>query len=76
MAMKKTQLTTLMEHLRARGSISGLEARSIHRIDSLARRINDLEAKGHKFRRERRKDLTGKRYVRYFYEGANANHVA
>lgn len=63
------QRQTLLKHLGKVGSISNLEAITVHRIYALPRRISDLEAEGHQFIREHRKDVTGKRYVRYFYKG-------
>lgn len=67
--MGKPQTEILLDHFKLRESISALEARALYRIDSLSRRINDLEEQGHKFRREKKKDETRKRYVRYHYEG-------
>lgn len=63
--MSRPQLTMLVAHLSTYGSISALEAANLYRIRSLSRRINDLEAHGYEFRRERRKDPSGQRYVRY-----------
>lgn len=68
-----TQTQTLLKHLKKVGSISNLEAIHVHRIHALPRRISDLEEQGHEFIRERRKDVTGKRYVRYFYKGQKVN---
>lgn len=68
----KPQHALLLGHFRAVPSISALEAGALYRIRSLSRRINDLEAAGHKFRREMRRDATGQRYVRYFYQGVAA----
>ena len=59
------QVQTLYRHLESGKSISGYEARDLYRINSLPRRINDLEAKGFKIERERKTDMTGRRYVRY-----------
>lgn len=68
-----TQHQILLDHFKNVGSISGLEAITVHRIYALPRRIKDLEECGHQFIRERRRDVTGKRYVRYFYKGWKAN---
>ena len=65
----KRQTDLLLDHFKVRPDISALEAQALFRIRSLARRINDLEAQGYKFRREMRKDSTGQRYVRYYYLG-------
>ena len=68
----KRQTDLLLDHFSVRPDISALEAQAIFRIRSLSRRINDLEAQGHKFRRVMRKDSTGQRYVRYYYLGKEA----
>lgn len=67
--MHLPQTELLLRHFKSHQSISPLEAQSSYRIKSLARRINDLEAKGHVFRREQRHDGAGQRYVRYTYLG-------
>lgn len=66
-----SQLDLLLNHFShvSPPSISRLEASALYRIDSLSRRINDLEELGHKFERVMKHDNTGKRYVRYFYAG-------
>lgn len=72
---RKPQTSLLLDHFRARPndpSISSIEAQSMYRIRSLSRRINDLEAAGHKFVRSHRVDPTGQRYVRYTKIGAAA----
>lgn len=63
------QVNLLLSHFHQRNSISGVEAAALFRIRALPRRIKDLEALGHRFRRERRKDSTGQVYVRYHYLG-------
>lgn len=65
----KPQTALLLEHFKTKPSISGHEARGLYRIDSLPRRILDLEAQGHRFSKEAKKDPTGKRYTRYHYHG-------
>jgi hypothetical protein len=73
--MTMSQTDTLLNHfttLRARGavpSISNIEAQALFKIRALPRRISDLEARGHRFERERRVDTTGQRYVRYVHLG-------
>lgn len=64
-----SQPAILLEHFKTRPSISGLEANALYRIKSLPRRINDLEARGYEFIKERKKDPTGQRYVRYHLIG-------
>lgn len=69
----KPQHELLLEHFKTKPSISGHEARGLYRIDSLPRRILDLEARGHRFSKEAKKDPTGKRYTRYHYLGRAAS---
>lgn len=59
------QCQTVLEHLRKRGSISGVEAASVYRIRALPRRIADLRALGYQIESELRTDETGQRYARY-----------
>ena len=68
-----TQTEILLKHLKTVGSISNLEAIHVHRIHALPRRIADLKEQGYEFITERRKDVTGKRYVRYFLKGPKVN---
>lgn len=65
----KPQTDLLMDHFKVTRTISALEAAGLYRIRSLHRRIMDLEAKGHRFSRQMRKDPTGQRYMRYTYLG-------
>ena len=60
-----TQVETLIRHFKTAGSITNVEAQSVYKIRALPRRISDLEQRGMKFKRERKTDLTGQRYVRY-----------
>lgn len=59
------QLRQLGTHLCERGSISQLEAEALYRIKRVASRIDELRKIGLKITSEFKKDLTGKRYVRY-----------
>ena len=54
--MKQNEL--LMKHFENVGSISNMEAQSMYKIRALPRRVSDLEAKGYKFDRVRKTDLT------------------
>lgn len=65
--MKQTDV--ILNHLKIHKSITPMEAHIMFRVRSLSRRINDLEAKGHLFIREWKKDTTGQRYTRYYYLG-------
>jgi hypothetical protein len=60
------QCDTVLRHLLRAGSITGVEAASVHRIRALPRRIADHREAGYVVRREQRQDVTGQRYVRYF----------
>lgn len=71
--MKKLspQCRLVFNHLRLRGSISGVEANAIYRIRSLPRRILDIKNSGVLadvgafIRPEVRRDPLGQRYTRY-----------
>jgi hypothetical protein len=60
-----TQIELLKNHFNAGKSISNYEARDMYRINSLSRRINDLEERGMSINRQRKIDQTGRQYVRY-----------
>lgn len=60
-----TQQELLKNHFSTGKSISAYEARDMYRINSLPRRIKDLEQGGLKINRERKVDNTGRQYVRY-----------
>lgn len=67
------QLRTLFKHMSSprglKNGISDMEARLVHRINALPRRISDLtERFGVPIRKERREDPTGRPYVRYFID--------
>ena len=59
------QCRKLVDHLRDKGSISGMEAWAVYRIRALPRRVADLKAVGYVFLTEWKRDPTGQRYVRY-----------
>lgn len=60
-----TQIETLIRHFQHADSITNVEAQIVYKIRALPRRISDLENRGYKFKRVRKTDLTGQRYVRY-----------
>ena len=65
------QLRTIYKHLTSpKGldkGLSDMEARMVYRINALPRRISDLEAEfGVRIDRIRKKDPTGRAYVRYY----------
>ncbi len=65
----KPQTSLLLDHFRVRPDISGQEARGMFRIQSLPRRILDLEKQGYRFSKVLRTDSTGQRYTRYYLVG-------
>ena len=70
--MKLTpQAERVLRHLEIEGSISGVEAASIHKVRHLPRRIADLKEAGYPIRKEMRKDVIGQRYARYFLDTSN-----
>lgn len=77
----------VLEHLARTGSISSVEAHSVHKVRSLSRRITTISKKieemankrgdiasnpADRIRKERKRDTTGQRYVRYHLD----RHVA
>jgi len=62
------QARTVYDHLRRVGSLTGIEAESIHKVRHLPRRIADLRATGLNIRSKQCRDITGQRYVRYTLE--------
>jgi hypothetical protein len=67
-----TQLYLLWDHLISVGSITPVEAHELYQVRSFHRRMSDLAEQGVKFRKERRRDHTGRQYVKYHYAGFNA----
>lgn len=63
--MNKSQEALLIDHLKATGSITGVEAAAIYKIRSLPRRIANLRDRGALIHSKRCKDHTGQKYVRY-----------
>lgn len=57
----------ILRHLVKHGSITDEEARTVHRVRSLSRRITTLFNAGVGLWKEYRKDFYGQRYVRYHY---------
>lgn len=68
---KRPMVDLIIDHLRAFGSITSLEAQARYRVRALPRRICDIEALGYNVKREWRKDDAGQRYVRYFLVGTS-----
>lgn len=65
--MQKTQETLIFNHLKSRGSITAVEAQALYKVRSLTRRITTLRRTGANIESVWKTDLTGQRYVRYFY---------
>ena len=60
------QCRDILNHIIMKGSISQLEADSLYRVKRLTSRIHELKKWGVNIIAEMRKDITGKRYARYF----------
>jgi hypothetical protein len=61
----KSQLRLLTDHLCLKGTVSQLEAYNLYRISRLTSRVHELKKKGMDIITEEKRDVTGKRYVRY-----------
>ena len=59
------QCQIVLDHLKAEGSISGVEAAAVHKVRHLPRRIADLRGMGFDIVSTTKTDTTGQRYVRY-----------
>jgi len=59
------QCQTVLKHLTAAGSITGVEAESCHKIRHLPSRIFEMKRSGYDIRSAVHHDCTGQRYVRY-----------
>lgn len=67
------QALTVLTHLRVAGSITQREAILDHSVQSLTRRITELQDKGYQILREDKKHpLTSQRYARYSLAEAQA----
>ncbi len=62
------QQQTIIYYLATKGSITPMEAMTVHRIYRLAARIAELKKQGYKIKASYLKDLTGKRYAKYRVE--------
>jgi hypothetical protein len=60
-----SQKGMILNHLKSKGTISGVEALSLYRIYRLAARVEELRRSGHTIETDMKTDLTGKRYARY-----------
>ena len=70
------QSSRVLDMLKAKGSITALEAAGVLRVRSLSRRIVDLKEAGHTIVRDLSKDTTGQRYARYYLKGEPAQAAA
>ncbi len=66
---KKTMNELIKTHLVRERSITNVEAQALYRCRSLTKRISELRQAGMKITPIWNKDVTGQRYVRYFYMG-------
>lgn len=60
----------ILNHLLTEGSITDAEARTVHRVRSVSRRITSLLDAGCSISKQQKRDVTGQRYVRYVFESA------
>lgn len=72
------QAAAVLEHLRAAGSITGVEAAAVLKVRHLPRRILDLKERGVSIRKEMKQDSQGQRYARYWLqqEANGSNSIA
>lgn len=70
--MNKPQHELLFDHLISVGSITPVEAQKLYNVNSFHRRMADLREQGVKFRKESKRDHTGRRYVKYVFAGVAA----
>lgn len=70
--MNRPQVELLYDHLVSLGSISPYEAHDLYNVNSFHRRMADLRTMGVKFRKEAKRDHTGRRYVKYHFAGVAA----
>ncbi|MGL5934578.1 MAG: helix-turn-helix domain-containing protein [Cetobacterium sp.] len=60
------QCRDVLNHIIMKGSISPLEADSIYRVKRLTSRVHDLKKMGVAIVSDLRKDITNKKYARYY----------
>lgn len=59
------QARAVLDHMKASGSITNVEANAVLRVRSVSRRITELLDHGVRIRKETKRDSTGQRYTRY-----------
>lgn len=62
------QEQTVLHHLLRDGTITNVEAQTVHKIRSLSRRITTLTQSGCAIARRFKTDAAGQRYVRYYLD--------
>jgi hypothetical protein len=67
--MNKPQVDLLFDHLVSLKSITPMEAQELYNVRSFHRRMADLRDMGVRFTKERKKDHTGRAYVKYHFAG-------
>lgn len=60
------QAHAVLNHLKASGSITNVEANAVLRVRSVSRRITELQEHGIRISKETKRDSTGQRYTRYY----------
>lgn len=67
---RKPMSTMIKAHLHETHSISNVEAQNLYRCRALPKRISELKAEGMNIQSQWQTDVTGQRYVRYYFMGA------
>lgn len=67
--MLTPQAALVLSHLQRKGTITPVEAATVHKIRSLPRRILDLKKAGYDIGTVIKKDLAGQRYAEYHFYG-------
>lgn len=66
------QTKTVLDHLHAAGTISGVEAAAMYRVRSLTKRIHELRTMGYDIKSVHKTDpVNRQRYVRYVLGGTS-----
>ena len=62
----KPQTKMVLDFLQKKGSITNVEANAVIRVRSVSSRISELKRLGYVINKERKTDITGQHYVRYW----------
>jgi len=63
------QDSSLENHLRRVGSITAVEAATLYKVRSITSNISRLRRAGLKITTDFKRDITEKKYARYFFKG-------